>query len=208
MPIFKQLLRWSAILALPLAFYCEPVCGAINVVMVTTNNGSLTVLESGRKAQLESYGYTVNTIWDGASQATFNTAFANNREVYLPDEATATDVGYKLREATIGILSEHPGLADEFGICSGTATTSTSSTINLINNTHFITSVFPTGNLTLGSGSYNVINLAGTTAPGGVVLATIGTTIRSSRSIPVPRSPTRITPAQLPSVGECNFHCL
>ena len=54
---------------------------AINVLMVTTNNGSLTSTEAGRKSYMESFGYTVNTIWDGASQATFNTAFAANRAV-------------------------------------------------------------------------------------------------------------------------------
>lgn len=152
----------------------SPLNAAINVLMVTTNNGWLTAFESGRKSMLESYGYTVNTIWDGASQATFNTAFANNRAVYLPDEATDVEIGYKLRGATIGVFCEHLSLADEFGFCSGTATTSTSSTINVINNTHYITSVFAMGNLTLGSGLYNIVNMAGTTAPGGVVLATIG----------------------------------
>ena len=160
------------------AIFCSaswlPAWGAINILMVTTNNGSLTALESGRKGQIESWGFTVNTIWDGASQATFNTAFANNRAIYLPDEATAADVAYKLREATIGVFTEHPGLADELGLCSGTASTVASSTVNVINNTHYITSVFATGSLSLGSGSFNVVRMGGTTASGALVLATVG----------------------------------
>ncbi len=147
---------------------------AVNILFVTTNNGSLTSYESGRKSMLESYGYTVNTIWDGAPQATFNTAFTQNRAIYLPDEATAAEVGYKLREATIGILSEHPGLADELGFCSGTATTTTASSVNVTNNAHYVMSVFSTGSLSLGSSSYSVVVMGGTTAAGGQVLATVG----------------------------------
>lgn len=170
----KQSLVRGGVFTLLLAACCMPARGAINILFVTTNNGSLTALESGRKSMLESWGYTINTIWDGAPQATFNTAFTNNRAVYLPDEATATEIAYKLREATIGIVSEHPGLADELGFCSGAATTSTSSTINVVNNSHYVTSVFATGNLSLGSGSYSVVNMGGTTASGGQVLATVG----------------------------------
>ena len=160
------------------AIFCStswlPVWGAGNILMITTNNGWLTSLESARKGQIESWGFTVNTIWDGASQATFNTAFANNRAVYLSDEATASEVGYKLREATIGVFTEHPGLTDELGLCSSSATTTSSSTVNITNNTHYITSVFATGNLLLGSSWYSVIRMGGTTASGAQVLATVG----------------------------------
>lgn len=153
---------------------CCATLAAPNILMVTTNNGSLTALESGRKSQFEGAGFVVNTIWDGASQATFDAAFANNRAVYLPDEATATDVSYKLREATIGIVSEHPGLADELGFCTTAATTTTGSDITVTNNTHYITNVFSTGTLTLGSGTYNISRMGGTTASGAQVLATLG----------------------------------
>jgi hypothetical protein len=174
MPIYFRRGRCLILSLILLVVAARPARCAINVLFVTTNNGSLTALESGRKAMLESFGFTVNTIWDGASQATFNAAFANNRAVYLPDEATAADVSYKLRETTIGIFSEHPGLADELGFCSAATTTAASSTINIGNNTHYITNTFPTGNLTLGSGTYTIIRMAGTTAPGGQVLANIG----------------------------------
>jgi concanavalin A-like lectin/glucanase superfamily protein len=148
--------------------------GAVNVLMVTANSGSLTAFEAGRKAQVESWGFTVNTIWAGDSQATFDAAFANNRAVFLPDEAAEASVGYKLRQTTLGVVSEHPGLADELGFCSSTASTVTSSTVYVSNNSHYVTSVFATGNLTLGSGTYNVTRMGGVTAPGAVVLATVG----------------------------------
>jgi hypothetical protein len=174
MSIPNQSLVRGSVFAILIIGCCLPACGAINVLMVTTNNGSLTALESGRKSMVESWGYTVNTIWDGAPQAAFNTAFTTNRAVYLPDEATAAEVGYKLREATIGIVSEHPDLADELGFCSGAAATTTSTTINVVSNSHYVTGAFATGNLSLGSGTYNVVNLAGSTASGGQVLATVG----------------------------------
>jgi hypothetical protein len=170
MIVAKNRLRIGLLFCLLCGTSCQIASAAINLLFVTTNNGSLTSLESGRKTMLESWGFTVNTIWDGASQATFDAAFANNRAVYLSDEATASDVSYKLREATIGVMSEHPGLADELGFCSGSTTT----TINITNNSHYITNVFSTGNLSMGSGSYTVIRMGGTTASGATVLATVG----------------------------------
>lgn len=147
---------------------------APNILMVTTNNGTLTSLEAGRKAQIESAGFVVNTIWDGASQATFDAAFANNRAVYVPDEATTTELAYKLREATIGVVCEHPGMTDELGFCTSNASSTAGSSVNVTNNTHYVTNVFATGSLVLGSGTYTISRMAGTTASGAQVLATVG----------------------------------
>ena len=164
--------------SLPICLFCgllmNAAVGAHNILMVTTNNGSLTASEAGRKSVMESNGYTVNTIWDGASQAAFNNAFASNRAVYLPDEATAGEIGYKLRETTIGVLSEHTELVDELGLCTVSTTTTPSATISIINNTHYTTNVFSLGPFTLGSTVYNIGRMGGTTASGAVVLATVG----------------------------------
>ena len=164
---------WFFVITVACQICAAPSLAALNVLFVTTNNGTLTATESGRKTQLESAGFTINTIWDGAAQATFDAAFATNLAVYLSDEVTAADLGYKLRQAPIGILSEHPGLADELGFCSTAAATSASASINVTNNTHYITNVFPIGSLSLGSSTYTVKRMTGTTAPGGQVLATV-----------------------------------
>jgi Concanavalin A-like lectin/glucanases superfamily len=146
---------------------------AINILMVTRNSGSLTTAEADRKAQMEAWGYTVNTIWDAASQASFNTAFTQNRAVYLPDESTSGQVGYILRFAPIGVMSEHPLQVDQIGFSSSSTTTTLLATVTITNNTHYITSVFPTGIFSLGSSVYNVGRLGGTTAPGATLLATV-----------------------------------
>jgi hypothetical protein len=169
-----RVVRFISFIAIWLVVVSSRLAAAINIVMVTTNNGTLTTTESGRKSYLESLGYTVNTIWDGASQATFNTAFAANRAVTVGDEVTAGDLGYKLREATIGVVSEHTSLVDELGLCTSSTTTASSSTISIVNNTHYITRVFSTGALSLGTGTYNINRMGGTTASGAVVLATVG----------------------------------
>ncbi len=150
---------------------------AIPIVMVTDNNGWLTGNESGRKSEMENFGYQVSTIWDGAAQATFNAAFAVNRAVYVPDEANSTELAFKLREATIGVVSEHPNLVDELGLCTAATTTVASTTIDITNNTHYITNVFTTGAFSFGTAlSYNVVRMGGTTASGAQVLATVGGT--------------------------------
>ncbi len=156
-----------------LAVFSGTPAAAINILMVTRNSGSLTPAEADRKAEMEAWGYTVNPIWDGASQATFTTAFTQNRAVYLPDESTSGQIGSILRFAPIGVMSEHPLQVDELGLCSSSTTTTSSATVTITNNTHYVTSVFPTGSFSLGSSVYNVGRMGGTTAPGAIVLATV-----------------------------------
>jgi Concanavalin A-like lectin/glucanases superfamily len=162
------------VLALLLGACQTPAMGAVNILLVTANNGWLTALESGRKSSLEASGFTVNTIWAGAWQSTYNTAFTNNHAVYVPDDVDSNDIGHKLRLAPIGVLNEEPALADELGICSGSASTTSSWTVWITNNSHYITNVFSTGSFTLASGGCNVNRMGGSTAPGGQVLATVG----------------------------------
>ncbi len=156
-----------------LATFSSTPAAAINILMVTRNSGSLTTAEADRKAEMESWGYTVNTIWDGAAQASFTTAFTQNRAVYLPDESTSGQIGNILRFAPIGVMSEHLTQVDELGLCSSSTTTTSSATVTITNNSHYVTNVFPTGSFSLGSSVYNVGRMGGTTAPSAIVLATV-----------------------------------
>jgi hypothetical protein len=165
--------RPIAVVALLLACWSTSAAWAVNILFVTTNNGSLTSTESARKTQIEGWGFTVNTIWDGASQGTFNTAFGNNAAVYMSDEVSSSDIGDKLREATIGVVSEDLNMADNMGFCSSAASTTSSSTVTIASTPHYITSPYATGSFTLGSTSYPVNRTNGTTASGAVVLATV-----------------------------------
>ena len=146
---------------------------AVNVLLLTDNSGSLTTAESTLKTLIESAGYTVNTLWDGDSQANYTAAFANNDVVYIPSSVSATDIGNKLRDCPIGVVNEIAAYMDELGLCSSTGTTTTRHPITISTNSHYITSPFATGAFHLGSSSYTVSRAA---APQlrRTVLATVG----------------------------------
>lgn len=85
------------------------------ILMVTANDGSLTSEESARRSSFQSWGYTVTTIWDDASQTEFNNALSLADLAYVSEEVSGTSVGTKLRLATIGVVVEESRLDDDFG---------------------------------------------------------------------------------------------
>src|SRR4029079_18425215 len=115
---------------------------------------------------------TVNTLWDGDSQANYTAAFANNDCVYIPSDVSTTDMANKLRTCPIGIVNEIVGYMDDLGICSAAGTTATVSSITIATNSHYITTPFATGAFSLGSTTYAVSRVGGTTAAGASLLAT------------------------------------
>ena len=144
-----------------------------NVLLVTNNDGYLTTQESYRKAQFESWGHTVNTIWDDASQSTFDAAFGVNDVVYVCEEVNANDVRYKLRSAPIGVVSEERYLDVELGFSTSDGSSTSTAWIKITDNTSPITSSFSTGWLRMASTSIPAVYLAGTKASGGTTLGTV-----------------------------------
>lgn len=115
------------------------------VLLVVRNDASLDGGESTRRTMLESWGYDVTLISDHASQSSFDVAVAAADAVYVCAGVVADDVGSKLTDATIGIVSEPVELADELGLKGNDGDTTTSKKIDVIDNTHFITAPLDTG---------------------------------------------------------------
>ena len=86
-----------------------------NVLLVTTNDGSLTSEESARRSTFQSWGLTVTTIWSGASQAEYDATYATIDVAYVTEEIISNSLGVKLRLAPYGVISEEIFLDDEFG---------------------------------------------------------------------------------------------
>jgi hypothetical protein len=164
----------SAVIAVLVALFASQVAWGVNVLLLTDSNGSLTTVESNLKTNLQAAGYTVNTLWDGDSQANYTAAFANNDCVYIPSDVSTSDMGTKLRTCPIGIVNEIAAYMDDLGLCSSNGTTTSSSTISISTNSHYVTSPFSTGSFSMGSTSYAISQAAGTTASGATVLATVG----------------------------------
>lgn len=109
--------RWVAIAACVVAMSAAApsLYAQQNLLLVTANNGSLTSEESARRSSFQSWGFTVTTVWGGASQTEVNNALANVDLAYVSEEVDASSVGTKLRLATVGVVVEDPKLDDDFG---------------------------------------------------------------------------------------------
>src|SRR5688572_26647067 len=117
--VAKSLARIVRASVAAIAFSAAAADGyALTVVLLTQNNGSLTAEETARRTYLQSIGHTVNTLWDGSSQSVYDTALTTADVVYVSEESSAADIGYKLRSATVGIVSEDPELDAEIGFAS------------------------------------------------------------------------------------------
>ncbi|NNJ79075.1 MAG: DNRLRE domain-containing protein, partial [Xanthomonadales bacterium] len=141
-----------------------------NVLLVVIDPANPTAQEVAKQTLLESWGHTVNLIDESASQGEFDAAVAANDVAYVAEDIASGQLGTKLREAPIGVVIEEEKITDEFGISSG-ETTFTEASIEVTDNTHYITQPFSLGAVTFSSSAQPVGGRGGTLAPGLAVLA-------------------------------------
>ena len=141
-----------------------------DVLLVVVDPGNLTAQEAEKQALMESWNFTVNLIDESDSQAEFDAAFADNDVAYIPQDINSSNLGTKLRNATIGVVNEEGEQVDELGFSSDKLF-KTRQVIDVVDNSHYITQSFATGLLTFVSSDQSVHMLAGTIAPG---LQTLG----------------------------------
>ena len=144
----------------------------LQVLLVVTNAGGLTSGESVRKALMESWEFAVTPVSASESQAVFDAAVADADVAYVSTEIGDADLGAKLRNAGIGVVNEHHGLVDEFGFSAESATPSGTG-IDLVDNSHYITTGLPLGALTLLASEDSLLAGTGPLAPNLHNLATI-----------------------------------
>ena len=114
------------------------------ILLVVTNSASLDSQESAKKTLFESWGYTVTTISESATQAQFDTAALASSAIYISESVSSANVGTKLTNTPVGVVCEEAALSDEFGM-SASMSTFTSSQINITSSSHYITSTLGTG---------------------------------------------------------------
>ncbi len=133
---------------LTITYACE--CGVtctsggtpLNILLVVGNDVTLPSKDSGRKALMESWGYTVTLIDDGESQATLDTAAAAADVVYVSGSIGGGTLANKLTDSTAGVVNEFYGKLDNFGFSSSTNSTVTSSSFTSTDGSHDISSPF------------------------------------------------------------------
>ena len=141
-----------------------------NLLFVVPDAGSLDSQDNFRKTLMQAWGYDVTVISDDALQAEFDAAVANADVAYISSQVAETDLSTKLTNATIGVVNEQVKLHLDFQF-SEYVSFAVRQQVDIVNNTHYISSEFGTGLLTLFTTSQPVHMLVPPLAPGLVDLA-------------------------------------
>ncbi|QDT68612.1 Pentaxin family protein [Planctomycetes bacterium MalM25] len=160
----------TPLLALFATCLAAPALGA--EVLLITNGGATNGEESLRVTQFQSWGHTVTTLSDGSSQSQYDAALANADVVWVTEQASAASIGYKLREATIGVVSGEGDLDDALGFSTTNASTSDAAQVVVTDNGHAITSGVGTSYQFVFNANQPRLLLEGTRAGGLQELAT------------------------------------
>ncbi|MGH1488959.1 MAG: beta strand repeat-containing protein, partial [Acidimicrobiales bacterium] len=126
--------------------------GGTNLVMVTGDGAYAGGTDSAKRTLFQSFGWTVTAIDDNNTGSFVATAAAN--DVMFVSDTARFDISYDTRNLDIGIVNENfsgwNGLLS-YGSQPQAATTGTA--LNVVDNSHYITSTFGTGSLTIHSAS-------------------------------------------------------
>lgn len=149
-----------------------PLLGAARVLFVVGDDTSPHAQELAKKALMESWGLSVQMVGADRTQAEFNTLIPDHDVMYISTHVNIADTRDKSFDLAMGILTEEPRTYDQLGIGERDEFSwAMKDEIWIIDNTHEITSPFPTGQLTICNSDQRLDYASGELAPGLQVLA-------------------------------------
>lgn len=122
------------------------------VLMIVGNPASLTALEQSRKALIETWGWSVNTLAGNSTVEAYTAALTDVHVVYVPDDGGSNIAGARLVSAEMGVVFEDGDMNDELGLATD-QTSYSGDTIRVVDPTHYITSPFSIGDLKIANSS-------------------------------------------------------
>ena len=134
------------------------------LLMVVVDPDNLTAQEAAKKSLIESWGFGVTLIDESDSQSNFDTAVAASDVVFITEDVLSGNVGTKLVNAPIGVVTEEANLSDEFGFSAGIGWDA-GTELGIDDNTHYITEPFAVGTVTILSTSESLAYLTPAIAP-------------------------------------------
>jgi len=137
---------------------------SLKVLLVVSDDSNPSVKALARQALMESWGFTVTLIKASDLQSNFDTAVANADVAYVSEEISAWDLGTKLTNAAIGVVNEKPNLVDELGFGQESMPKDRLD-IQIVDNSHYITSELTLGMLTICSSLQSMSLLTGGQSP-------------------------------------------
>ncbi len=117
-----------------------------NLLLIAGNGNSPSATDREKRDLFESWGYTVTVLDDRASQSAYDAALVGQNVVYVSEEVSSGNVNSKLRSTSVGVVNDEPFLHDDFRVSTGHARRDNRTTsIDIGDNSHYITSVFSVG---------------------------------------------------------------
>ena len=160
---------WHPKLTISYTCTCGTAClapqGSGAILMAVGDDSTVDPADAAKKALFESWGYTVTLIDDSASQATYDSEVVNNDVAYISETVNGLFLWTKLKSAPIGVVSEEGFQNGFLGIASSYANP-VSASINVTDNSHYITVPFPSGTLDIYLAAMGSLTVSGTPAPG------------------------------------------
>ena len=126
--------------------------------------------DAARKSLLEGWGYTVNVLDDNASDSEYDNAIAQSDVVYVSERVSSGNVAGHLSDTSKGVVSEEGYLNDSLGLSNQNGPGYNDDRIDIDDNSHYITSQFSTGQLTLTTARQSLRRHNGSIADGAQVL--------------------------------------
>jgi len=142
---------------------CLAPQGSGAVLMVVVNPTMLVSGDAYKKALFESWGYTVTVVGESENQASYDAAIAAADVVFISETVNANQVGTKLADVAIGVVSQDGSYNSALGFALGSAWP-VASDINVTDTGHYITAVFPSGPLQIYAESMEQLTVSGTGA--------------------------------------------
>ncbi len=140
--------------------------------------GTPTAAEQLRIDLMEGWGYDVTVISQQATQTEIDAELANANIVYVSGVCNGATIGAKLNAATLGVVTESFTNAEQLGFYSSLSVLSMSTTATgIVNTSHYITSGYSTGNLTVVSSPQAMKWTTSTTAPDAATIAEVDATL-------------------------------
>ncbi|TWT41418.1 LamG domain-containing protein [Botrimarina hoheduenensis] len=112
------------------------------IVLVVDEDGVLSDQDRWRLRRLKHWNFQTILLWDGASQVQYDAAIAAADAVWIAASCDAADIGYKLREATCGVVSELAELDTELGYATSDGIYTNASWIYILDRSHPVSSSF------------------------------------------------------------------
>ncbi|MEM6755749.1 MAG: LamG-like jellyroll fold domain-containing protein [Planctomycetota bacterium] len=150
--------------------------GNFRLLMVVSDTNSPTSNDLAKISLFETWGFTVSTLDDGASSSDYSDGIDTSDLLYLSASADSTLVGARIANPAVPIATDHPGLVDTIGLASADASTTSRSTLLIVDNVHTITEDFSRQEVTVASTSVPVTTFGDNVTAEAYVLATAGST--------------------------------